>query len=703
MSEFAIGVDIGGTFTDCVIADADGVFVSNKAPTTPSNPAIGFFNAIEVTGSLRGLSLDEVLGQSRAVVHGTTVGTNAVVSRTGSKVGLLATVGHGEAILHMRGGGRSKGLGVDELLFVPGTEKPEPLVPKSLIAEVVERVDSKGDVVVELNEEGAKAAIRRLLDAGVEAIAIAFMWSFKNGDHERRVAELVREADPDVYVTCSADVSPTMGEYPRTVAAVVNAYLGPLMQRYTGEIVQRAAGHGYTGNVLFSQSAGGSMSARQTVELPLLTLDSGPVSGILGSAEIGATMGHANVITTDMGGTTFDVGIVQDGVPLSRTTAIVHQYEFSIPMIDVVSIGSGGGSIAWIDESSGTIRVGPQSAGADPGPICYGAGGTEPTVTDANLVLGVIDPQYFLGGRQELDVAEARAGIARLGERLKRSVEETAAGIVEIVDRRMANEIRRMTVFRGLDPREMVVFSFGGAGPTHAGRYAAELGVGQVIVPLGNAAATWSALGALAGNIVKVAEAGEYMREPLDAELLAGVLAELERSARAQLQEEGFDEEGIEVEHFVGMRYGAQVFDLEIKVTDSIVRDHDVAAMLAEFERAYAARFGAGSGHRQAGIEVMKQRVVASGSMSPLTLPKAPAGEGGSVAAERPARDVYWHELAEFVRTPVYDGLKLGEGELLHGPVVIELPQTTIPVRPGHAASVDRFGSIVLDLRAGTV
>ena len=694
---YIVGVDIGGTFTDCAVFDSDtGSFTTAKAPTTPRDPAQGFFDAIQVAAQAANLSLEEYLARTSILVNGTTVGTNAIVTRRGAKVGLLATKGHGEAILIMRGGGRTKGLSVDELLYVPGTRKPPRIVPRDFIEEVTERIDFRGDVVVELDEKAAETSIRRLVDKGAEALAVCLLWSFANSVHEQALKRIAQRVAPGLFVSCSYEVSPAIGEYARTVATVMNAYIGPIMKQYVDEIAGRARGLGLSSGVLFAQCVGGCVPAAEAAGVPLYTVDSGPVSGVAASSVLGPKMGYPNIITTDMGGTTFDVGIVAKGTALTRNQTVLEQYELSLPMVDVVSIGAGGGSIAFIDPGSGMMRVGPRSAGADPGPMCYGRGGSEPTVTDANVVLGIINPDYFLGGQQRLDASVSREGIGKLSAQLGMSLEKTAAGICRIVDTRMAGEIRRLTLFRGYDPREFVVFAFGGGGPTHAGMYATELGVKQVIVPLGNTAAAWSALGAFAGGVVHLYEANEYLREPVDHRVLNRVFRDLEDKARRQLSDEGFTPEQTVFERTIGMRYGAQVSYLEIPAAREDMDEGRVDQLLKDFESFYAQRYGEGAGYREAGIEVLKQRVRAVGLLPSIELTRQKKTRKPAQSALKGQRVVYWGEIERFENTPIYNGDQLMPGHKVSGPAIIELAYTTVPVRPDQSASIDNYGNLAL-------
>jgi N-methylhydantoinase A len=700
---YMVGVDIGGTFTDCAVFDDQaGRFITGKAPTTPQNPAEGFFRALEAAASSTRLDVARLLSNAVTLVNGTTVGTNAIVTNRGAKVGLLTTVGHGEALSIMRGGGRTKGLSIDELLYIPGAHKPEPLVSPDCIEEVIERVDCKGNEVVSLDERGAEAALRRLLARGIEALAICLLWSPMNPAHEQALAAMARCMAPSLFVSCSHEVSPMVGEYPRAVAAVFNACIGPLMKRYVTGLEKQAAEAGYKGRFLFAQCVGGCVPGQQAEAVPLYTIDSGPVSGVAASSILGPRMGYPNIITTDMGGTTFDVGIVHQGTPLTRSATVLGRFEMAVSMVDVVSIGAGGGSIAYIDPASGAMRVGPRSAGAEPGPMCYGQGGTEPTVTDANLVLGILDPDYFLGGKRKLKAEMAREGVRRLAASLGLGLEETAAGICQIVDNMMAGEIRRMTLFRGYDPREFVVFAFGGGGPTHAGAYARELGVKQVVVPLGNCAAVWSALGTYLGGVVHVYDRNEFMREPFDAAALNRIFAEMEQRAAEQLAAEGFAPSDQQFERFVSLKYGAQISSLEIPYPSAGLSEHDVDSLVDVFEASYTRRYGEGAGFREAGVEVMKLRLRAVGLLPEVNPGKASdrAGNGREAAPIIRTRRVYWWEAQGFLQTPVLDGERLRPGAEVKGPAIIELPHTTMPVRPGQNSYVDDYGNIVLNVGA---
>ncbi len=696
---YIVGVDIGGTFTDCAVFDpSNGSFTTAKAATTPSNPAEGFFNAVESAAAGLGLSSRDFLSKTRILVNATTTATNAIVTKRGARIGLLTTAGHGQSMFIMNGSGRSKGLNVDELLYMAGSSKPRPLVSRDYIEEITERIDCKGEVVVKLDERQAEEAIGRLVAKGIDALAICLLWSFQRPDHELALKRLALRIAPHLFISCSCEVSPFLGEHGRTVATLFNAYIGPLMGRYIESINSRARSSGLESDVMFARCVGGCVPPAEVASAPLYTVDSGPVSGVQGSGILGPKMGYENIITTDMGGTTFDVGIVYRGVPLTRNETILDRFEMRLPMIDVVSIGAGGGSIAYIDPASRTMKVGPRSAGAEPGPMCYGKGGMDPTVTDANVVLGIINPDYFLGGERRLDVEAARGGIARLAAELGLTLENTAAGICRIVDSRMAGEIRRLTLFRGYDPRDFVVFAFGGGGPTHAAMYARELGVKKVAIPLGNAAAAWSALGTFVGGMVHLYERNLYLREPLDIGALNAAYAEMERHAEERLRAQGFDAASILMERSIAIKYCAQVSHLEITVPNGYLAESEANRLIDGFQRVYTQRYGEGAGYREAGVEVLRLRLKAVGVLPQVELAQTAAPNRASKPRLKSRRQVYWWEIEQHVDTPIYDGSLIRAGHRLTGPAIIELPHTTVPVRPKQTAEVDRFGNLLINV-----
>jgi N-methylhydantoinase A len=688
---YCIGVDIGGTFTDCAVIGPDGSIRTGKVPTRPDDRARSFFEAIADAAADFGCSLDELLARTDRIVHGTTTGTNALITREGASVGLITTGGHGDAIAIMKGAGRLAGLDGEFLLDLAHTDKPAQLVPRTHVAEVTERVDFEGEVVVALDEASALGAIGQLVESGVEALTVSLLWSPRNDAHEQRVAALARERHPQLFVTAASEVSAHVGEYERTMTGVINSYIGPLMSDYVRAIERGAKEHGYAGRVMYAQCAGGSITAQEAAHAPIRTVHSGPVMGTLGSAFLGERMRERNIIVTDMGGTSFDVSVIRGGEPDLREQSVLERFEIALPMVYVDSIGAGGGSIARIDDSGG-LQVGPRSAGAHPGPACYGRGGVEPTVTDADVVLGIIDPDSFLHGAVKLDRGAAEEAILRIARPLGLTLQEAAAGISRIVDSKMADLLRRMSVLRGLDPREFTCFAYGGMGPVHAAAVAREVGMRRLVIPLPHIAPVWSAFGATVADVVHVYQTPRRLLLPVPAETLEAAFGELERAALAVLADEGFTGERIELRRSLRMRYAAQVFDVEVALAPGTTLAGD--ELEVAFSRAYEALHGEGSGHPEGGTAITALVLRARGLTEPLTLvapPPAPAPEWR-------ARPVYWYERAELIDTPL---LRLREGgvcEPLEGPLLIELPDTVVVVRPGQRARFGELGSLTIEL-----
>jgi N-methylhydantoinase A len=699
---FICGIDTGGTFTDCVVLDPSGRIVTAKAPSTPQDFSRGVMESIRLVAETLGLSVEQFLRETSRIAHGTTVGTNAMLQRRGACVGLITTKGHRDVIHIMRGARGIPGLSSELILHFPESNKPEPIVPKPLIEEVSERVDCKGQVVVELNEAESEEAIRRLVGKRVEAIAICFLWSFKYPEHERRVKAMVERLAPGVFVCCSVDLIPRWGEYERTVAVAINAYIGPVMSAYVERLERSVRATGYQKPLLLMQCGGGVIPATEAARKAFLTLDSGPVAGVLASQYLGGLLGLKHIIATDMGGTSFDVGLIYDGVPVASYQSIVQQYEYFVPRIDIRSIGSGGGSLVRVDEVSGSLRVGPLSAGAEPGPVCYGRGGTQPTVTDADLVLGYLDPDYFLGGRLRLDREAARASLEPIATRLGMRVVEAAAGVARVVEHQMADLIRKATVQKGYDPRDFVVFAYGGAGPVHAGVYARELGAQTVIVPLGEICSLWSALGAASADVLYIHEAVDIIPSPFDPARVTARFAELERGGLARLVTDGVDPARARVARSADMRYRGQINEVEVAVPTGPLDAAALEQLVADFHHRYETLYGRGAGFREARVEIVTYRVRAAAlSPKPAIEPQPEAGPEPPAAARAPVRAVFWAELGEFQPTPVFWGERLRAGNVIAGPAIVQLPDTTIVVHPEQTARLDPYGNFIIDLHGG--
>lgn len=689
-----VGVDIGGTFTDCVALDRSGGIMATKSPSTPDDFADGMLAAMRLAAVRLGISFERFCHDVAVLTHGTTVGTNTLIQRKGARVGLITTRGHEDAIHIMRGSRGVTSRDIRKVVHFPESRKPAPIVPKRFIEGVSERVDCFGEIVVHLNETEAAGAIRRLVELGVEAIGVCFLWSFKEPRHELRVKEMIRDLAPHLFVSCSVDIAPKWGEYERMTATVLNAYIGPVMAKYLGNLDRKLKASGYAQPLQITQCAGGSISLDKAMESPLLTLDSGPVSGVTGSAFLGRLMGCPNIITTDMGGTSFDVGIIFDGRPAYSFVSNVGQYEYFLPRVDIQAIGSGGGSLAHVENDSKTLDVGPESAGADPGPACYGKGGVIATVTDADVVLGVINPDNFLGGRVRLDREQAALAVQRVANPLKLSPMEAASGIARIAEFKMADLIRKMTVEKGFDPRDFVLFAFGGAGPAHAGVFAYELGVQKVVIPQKEIASSWCAFGAASADILHVYEQVDIQASPFDAQRVNGALAALERRASEQMDRDGIAKPRRRFQFSLDMRHRGQINEVEVMLVGKRLQSASTQALRRRFYTRYEQLYGRGSSYVEARLEIVTLRLRATAA---TRHPKLTAARMRSAAPSAKAtlgkRNIYWADLKKAISSPVYNGALLVPGNCVRGPAVIETTDTTVAVHPGRSLAVDAFGN----------
>src|SRR5438477_6285711 len=606
-------VDIVGTFTDCVVLDRRGRIIATKSPSTPGDFAEGMLAAMRLAADRLGVCCERFCREVAVLTHGTTVGTNTLLRRKGAGVGLITTRGHEDAIHIMRGSRGVTSRDIRKVVHFPESRKPVPIVPKRFIEGVSERVDCFGEVVVPLNETEAEEAIRRLVLQDVEAIGVCFLWSFKEPRHELRVKEMIRDLAPHLFISCSVDIAPRWGEYERMTATVLNAYIGPVMAKYLGNLDRQLKASGYVQPLQITQCAGGSISVDKAMESPLLTLDSGPVSGVTGSLYLSGLMDCSNIITTDMGGTSFDVGIISGGQPAYSFVSNVAQYEYFLPRVDIQAIGSGGGSLARVDKASRTLSVGPESAGADPGPVCYGKGGTEATVTDADVVLGIINPDNFLGGRMKLDRKKAVEAVQRIADPLKLSLMEAASGIARIAEFKMADIIRKMTVEKGLDPRDFVLFAFGGAGPAHAGVFARELGVQKVIIPQKAIASTWCAFGASAADILHVYEQVDIQASPFDAARVNGTLDTLQKKANDRMDRDGIAKPRRRFQFSLDMRHRGQINEVEVMLPEKRLKESLWQPLHKRFYARYEQLYGSGSSYGEARLEIVTLRLRATG------------------------------------------------------------------------------------------
>jgi len=695
MGALRIGIDIGGTFTDAALVDGDtGAIRVVKVLTTPEDPAQGFMAALE-----RGLAECQAGGGDvAAVVHATTVATNAIIEGKTARVGMLVTRGFRD-ILEI-------GRQIRSRLYDVHLQKPLPLVPRRWSVEVGERLDHEGRVLQPLDLEEARRAVQRLARERVEAVVVCFLHSYLNPAHERAVAALVREAMPDAYLAVSSDVCPEYREYLRASTTAVNAAVMPIVSRYVDALERRLQALGATAPFYVMQSNGGVMTSASAKARPVYMVESGPAAGVIAAGAIAAPYDYRNVMSFDMGGTTAKVGLIQDGrLRLSTEIEVGAQavtplgegrgggYPVRTPVIDLVEVGAGGGSEAWID-AGGALRVGPRSAGARPGPACYGRGGVTPTITDANLALGRLNPAFFLGGEMALDAEAARRAIGeRIAAPLGLDPLAAAAGIVEIANAHMIGAMRLVSVQRGYDPRQFVLVAFGGAGPLHANALARELGIPAVLVPPNPGIA--SAVGMLMTDIRH--EFVTTRRLPLDTltpAALESLFAEFAREGEARLTRDGVPPVDRRMLRSVDLRYHGQSFELSIPVPAGALTADDVARLRAEFDAAHERAYGYAA--PEDAVELVNVRLAAIG-VTPRPR-RAPLGEGTRDArgALKGQREVWFAEVRGWRKTDVLDRTKLLRGNVITGPAIVEEHDASTLVHPEWQATVDEHGNLVL-------
>jgi len=695
-----IGIDIGGTFTDCAVLDDGGrIAAIAKATSTRDDPAEGVIEAVAAAAARLGVATEALLADCRLFVHGCTIATNAMVERKGVPTALLTTKGHEDAIFIGKVVQKVAGQSERAMTHQARLDKADPpIVPRRRVFGLTERIDRLGAVVVALEDDEIDRAIDRLAAEGVEAVAVSFLWSFLNDAHEARVLDRLRARRPDLYVSASHALAPVLGEYERTVTTVANAYVGPAVTRYLERLAGRLGALGYRYPLLLAHCMGGLTTMEEVRVRPLLTLDSGPVSGVLGARYFGAVYGEPNVLCADMGGTTFDVSLIERGQTVLDEEPVVAQYSYLFPKVAVESIGAGGGSIVWVDDN-GLLRVGPESAGAFPGPACYSRGGAAPTVTDVNLVLGFLGGAGLVGGTMALDAGAAEQAVDRIARRLGIDRLAVASGAFRIVNAHMADLMRRSSIDRGRDPRDFVLFAYGGAAALHIAYLARELRIGRVYVP--SFATVFSAVGMLTGGILHSAEISFPRALPMAAAGWAGMVARF-AELRGRL-DRLFDAEAIApadraFEAFVHVKYRMQPTALPVRLEDDIGAD-DQDQLIAAFEHQYHALYGESAGYRAAGIEILKLKLDGrAATVTPRLAPSATLAPADPAPAATGTRPVHFPDLGRAVATAIYDGERLRPGMRLAGPAVVERMGDTIVLPAFASAAVDAYGNVVLDV-----
>lgn len=677
----SVAVDTGGTFTDIVVLDQEtGEVEVLKTPSTPADPGQALLDGLAV---LTGASLS--MADVASLTHGTTVGTNMLIEGRGARVGLLLTAGF---------------TGINDVWQIPRfgadlsdiyVERNPPVEPW-LREEVVERVGHEGNVVTALDRDSALKAIRSLGAKGVESVAVVFLFSFLNDAHEREVAELIKAELPGAMISLSADILPQIREFPRLSTTVANARLAPELTDYLQRLESRLRERGVATEQIYVMQSNGGVAKIGSV-VPITTLLSGPCAGSEAGMQIAASAGFSNMVSLDMGGTSSDIALGEGGKVLEHNSVLVGDWEIAVPMLMINTIGAGGGTIAWLD-GAGALQVGPNSAGADPGPVCYGKGGTEPTVTDANVVLGFLHPEYLLGGKVKTDRQAASHAITEMGEQIGLGPLQTAEGMVRIVNAKMEEGVREVSTERGYDLRDFVLVAFGGAGPVHAARLAADLGMSKVVIP--PLPGVSSALG-----LVMADPQRDFVRSrlrslaELGVEELAGVFSDLHDQALSEFQADGFDPALVRYAFSLDLRYLGQGYELNIDAGDHPRLGADrLSELRGQFDVAHEQMFGHSAENET--VEVVNYRLRASVAVPKFAMKSHANASGSTEAARTGERDVCFDAVVGAAPCPVYDRSLLGPSHRITGPAIVEQSDSTTVIYPGQTAVVDDYLNLII-------
>lgn len=681
---YQVGIDVGGTFTDFFVIASDGTTRIYKELTTPSEPSEGVFRGLEALAQTLGEGLAEFLVAVDTIVHGTTVTTNALLTGRGSKTGLITTAGFRD-VLSMRDGTREES-------YNNRLSMPNAVVPRYLIRPVRERTNHKGEEITPVNAADVSAAAQIFRQENVEAIAVAFLHSPSNPKHEDEVKALLEKEFPSTYICTSSEILPQIRYYPRTSTVALNAYAGPVIAKYMRSLVQRLESSGFCGTLLIMQSNGGVARPHEIAKLAAATLLSGPAAGPTAGLHFLAPLGYRDCISVDMGGTSFDAVLVKDGAPLVVTDGKVNGWDVALPMVDIHTVGAGGGSIAWVDEG-GLLHVGPQSAGADPGPAAYDRGGTDPTTTDADLVLGYIDPEFFAGGRIRMNKEAAWKAIeTKVAKPLGISVFEAAAGIYRLINVNMANAIRQVSVKRGYDPREFPLVVAGGAGPIHGGAIASELEIPLIFLP--TTSSVFCASGMLIADFKHdFVRPSNVLLQDVDCSSLLDLFDQMRLTAIEKLSSEGVGSESVSFRPSADMRYQGQWYEVDVPIEFEWIQTNAKTEMASAFHELHNKLYGYRS---ESPIELVNARLTVTGFTRKPNLEARPYMEALSDTARKGMRDVWSEETHEFVLATVYDGEKLDHGNHVSGPAVVELVNTNVVVPDGYDLVVDMYRNLVM-------
>lgn len=696
---YVVATDVGGTCTDTVVLETGAPVRVGKALSTPPDFANGVIDSIQSAADAMSVTRAELLRDTSLFVHGSTVVDNTLLTRSGSPTGLITTEGFEDTLLVTRGAyGRWAGLPEDGIKHPVMTDRPPALVNFEQIRGVPERVDYKGAEIRELDESAVEDAVRYLVEnKQVAAIGVCLLWSFRNPAHERKIGEIIKRLAPDTYVTLSSDIAPTPGEYERTSTTVINAYAGSIASNYINELQVLLKREGYEGPLLVMQGYGGLLPASEAADRAVGMIECGPAAGVIGAKYLGDTMGDADVIAADMGGTTFKVGVIQASTLEYAREPMVDRYHYVAPKLDVVSIGAGGGSMITLEPGTNVPRVGPDSAGAKPGPICYGLGGEQPTLTDVLLLIGYMDPNIFLGGSMTLDVEKTRELFKqKIADPIGMSVEQAAFGIYRLAAAQITDLIHEITVERGLDPRDFVLHAFGGSCPLLASVFGRELNVKRIVVPY--TAAVNCAFGLVSADIIHEYAVTTTCSVPTPASEINAIFEPMMTRAKNTLNDEGFDETRSSFDWSIGFRYARQVHEVATPVRASTpLDDAGLKTVVDDFEALYERKYGKGSAYRGAGIEMTQFRLTARGLMERPEIEASDLKGADPSDAHVGKRDVFVEAEDGFANVDIYNFNQLQPGNRVSGPCVVHTPITTIVIQAAQTAQMDTYRNLIIE------